>query len=440
MRPISAIAALCISLALGFGQTNPADSLEKYKRDLEANPSSSLAHYQIAQIYFQQKNYQSAANEFREALNGDLQPPWIEAQAHIGLGDIFNLTGQFERAENEYRLAQAVPRPVNIYKTGVVAPKILQKTEPEYSDEARLAGLEGAVALSGTITDQGLAEDMKVTQSLGFGLDEKALDAIHQWRFEPGTVDGLPAPVAMTVRIEFHLPDKQSRWHLIRADFTPAEGASRPQFSKTSYPYGVGISLRAFEEALVIRAIGREATAKVTFDVDEHGSPVNFQVLNASHPIWGPEALAVVRDWQFVPGMKSGAPSPVPCILDLLWGPTNLNQQSLEWAEAQLNTFQNADVRVPVRDFRSPAVIYRAPDPPYTESARKAGLQGTVRISLVVGPDGTPQNLRVMSPLGLGLDESAIEAVSRWRFSPSLVNGQPTAMGTVVEVNFHLPR
>jgi TonB family protein len=340
MRPLSATIAFCISAALGFGQSDPGTgiSLEKHRTALQINPSSSLAHYRIAEIYFQQKNYQAAANEFREALNGDLQPSWVESLSHVQLGMIFNLSGQFDRAENEYRLAQTSSRPApKAAANSVVARQLLQKTEPEYSDEARLAGLEGTVHLTGTISEQGVLQNMRVTKSLGLGLDEKALAAIQQWRFMPGTVGDSPLPAPITVPVEFRLPDKQSRWHLIRADFTPPDGASRPQFFKTNYPYGVGVSLRAFEQALVIRAIGREATATVAFDVDEHGIPVNLQVLAASHPIWGPEAMAVVQEWQFVPGMKYGAPVAVLCTVDLVWGPTNLSQQALEWAVAQLS-------------------------------------------------------------------------------------------------------
>jgi TonB family protein len=439
MRPLSAIAALCTCVALVFGQSDAGDSLEKYRKELETNRASSLAHYRIGEIFLKQKNYQSAANEFREALSGDLQPAWVEAQSHMSLGAIFELSGQSDRALNEYQLATRTTRqaPGAVQAgSGVVPPQLLQKTEPEYSEEARLAGLEGAVSLTGTITEQGVPRDMRVTGSLGFGLDEKALAAIQQWRFTPGTRQGQPVPVVMTVTVDFRLPDKQSRWHLIRAEFTPPEGASRPQFSKTSYPYGVGISLNAFEEAIVIRAIGREATATVAFDVDEHGNPVNLQVLNASHPIWGPEATAVVRDWQFVPGMRYGAPVSVLCTVDLVWGPTNLSTQALQWAFAQMSVPPTPN---PVGNFgSSPIVVYRGTDPSYTEEARKAGLQGTVQVSLMIGDDGVPQNLRVISPLGLGLDEKAIEAASQWRFQPAVLNGQPVSISTTITVTFSL--
>jgi TonB family protein len=452
MRPLLAIAAVCTCVALAFGQSDVGDSLDKYRKELETNPRSSLAHYRIAEIFFQKKNYQSAANEFREALNGDLQPEWIEAQSHMSLGAIFEITGQSERALNEYNLAtQAIIRnpanapaapqlsplpPLNQAGNPAVPPQILQKIDPEYSEEARVAGLEGAVMLTGTITEQGVPRDMRVTGSLGFGLDEKALAAIQQWRFTPGTREGQPVPVDMTIPVDFRLPDKQSRWHLIRAEFTPSNGASRPQFSKTSYPYGVGISLNAFEEAIVIRAIGREATATVAFDVDEHGLPENLQVLNASHPIWGPEAMAIVREWQFVPGMKYGAPASVLCTVDLVWGSTNLSAQGLQWAVAQMSASPAPDR---VRNLASsPVVVYRGTDPSYTEEARTAGLQGTVQVSFMIGEDGVPQNLRVINPLGHGLDEKAIDAVSQWRFQPIVLNGKPIRGGSTISVTFSL--
>jgi tetratricopeptide (TPR) repeat protein len=68
--------------------------------------NSSLAHYRTAEAYFKQGNYQAAANEFREALSGDLDPKWTEVWSHINLGMIYDITDQRDRAVNEYKLAQ----------------------------------------------------------------------------------------------------------------------------------------------------------------------------------------------------------------------------------------------------------------------------------------------------------------------------------------------
>ncbi|HLJ17387.1 MAG TPA: M1 family aminopeptidase [Bryobacteraceae bacterium] len=81
------------------------DALKEYQKALDVNRNSSLAHYRIAEVFFLQNNYQSAANEFRSALDGDLDPKWTEVWAHINLGKIFDITGQRDRAVNEYRLA-----------------------------------------------------------------------------------------------------------------------------------------------------------------------------------------------------------------------------------------------------------------------------------------------------------------------------------------------
>lgn len=81
------------------------DALKEYQKALDVNRNSSLAHYRVAQLFFLQGNYQSAANEFRATLNGDLEPKWTEVWSHISLGQIFDITDQRERAVNEYNQA-----------------------------------------------------------------------------------------------------------------------------------------------------------------------------------------------------------------------------------------------------------------------------------------------------------------------------------------------
>jgi aminopeptidase N len=86
-------------------QGNLAESLKEFQKALAINKSSSLAHYRIAEVFFMQRNYQASANAYREALNGDGEPKWTEVWCHIQLGKIFDITGQRERAVNEYQEA-----------------------------------------------------------------------------------------------------------------------------------------------------------------------------------------------------------------------------------------------------------------------------------------------------------------------------------------------
>ena len=85
----------------------------------------------------------------------------------------------------------------------------------------------------------------------------------------------------------------------------------------------------------------------------------------------------------------------------------------------------------------APRAVY-APDPEYSEEARKAKYQGTCVLWLVVGPDGRPRDIRIARTLGLGLDEKAIEAVRTWKFEPAMKDGRPVAVQINVEVSFRL--
>lgn len=86
-------------------QGSLAEALAEFNKALEANKNSSLAHYRIAEVFFLQRNFQAAANAYRDSINGDGEPRWTEVWSHVQLGKIFDVTGQRQRAVNEYRQA-----------------------------------------------------------------------------------------------------------------------------------------------------------------------------------------------------------------------------------------------------------------------------------------------------------------------------------------------
>ncbi len=85
----------------------------------------------------------------------------------------------------------------------------------------------------------------------------------------------------------------------------------------------------------------------------------------------------------------------------------------------------------------APAILFKV-EPEYSEEARKAKFQGTVVLSIVIDEQGLPRSFRVIKPLGLGLDEKAIEAVQKWRFKPGRKGDQAVAVQATIEVNFRL--
>jgi TonB family protein len=94
-----------------------------------------------------------------------------------------------------------------IYKVAQLQtpPKVVSKVEPDYTDEARNAKIEGPVVLSLIVDTQGHAQKIRVTKSLDKGMDQQAIAAIEKWHFAPGIKDGKPVRAAATIEVNFHL-------------------------------------------------------------------------------------------------------------------------------------------------------------------------------------------------------------------------------------------
>lgn len=88
---------------------------------------------------------------------------------------------------------------------GVTAPKLIQQVEPKYTQEARDAEIQGTVRLSAVISKEGVPEDIKVVKGIDPGLDKNAVEALQQWKFEPGTKDGKPVRVIANIEVNFNL-------------------------------------------------------------------------------------------------------------------------------------------------------------------------------------------------------------------------------------------
>jgi periplasmic protein TonB len=98
--------------------------------------------------------------------------------------------------------------PPGIYpagRQGVTVPQVIFNPEPSFSDEARKAKAQGIVMLLMVVGKDGHPYDVRVGQSLGMGLDEKAIEAVNRWRFKPATFNGQPVATRIAVQVDFHL-------------------------------------------------------------------------------------------------------------------------------------------------------------------------------------------------------------------------------------------
>jgi TonB family protein len=115
-------------------------------------------------------------------------------------------TAIVQNLETSDRAASEVASKLALRAGGDVSrPALLKKVEPEYTEEARAAKYQGVVVVSVIIEPDGTADNIQVVKSLGLGLDEKAIEAVQQWLFKPGTKNGAAVPVKATIEVNFKL-------------------------------------------------------------------------------------------------------------------------------------------------------------------------------------------------------------------------------------------
>jgi len=159
-------------------------------------------------------------------------------------------------------------------------------------------------------------------------------------------------------------------------------------------------------------------------------------------------AVDAVRDWKFEPYMQNRHPVRVQQDLTFNF------RSSGSVAELDPNLPSPIPVsrirKVPDTPTSDPQHVFRVgvgvtapkaiihPDPKYDKQAKKEKIQGICLLSLIVGPDGQPRDIKVARALGHGMDVKAIEAVNQWKFEPATLGGKPVAVLINVEVNFRL--
>jgi TonB family protein len=189
---------------------------------------------------------------------------------------------------------------------GTAAPvALMQCGKPEYTEEARLAHLAGAVTLSLIVDDDGIPKEIHVLSPLGLGLDESAVACMRKTRYSPAQKDGKPVPLNINVSVAFE-EHWDSDWHLGAAVFHTADGATRPVVVKANYPGAAGDH--------------RSVTVCVRLTVGKDGAPRDLRVASPQDARLDKEAMALVCDWRFHPGMQKGQPVDVPATLTLVHG------------------------------------------------------------------------------------------------------------------------
>lgn len=102
-------------------------------------------------------------------------------------------------------IVNGAEEPVYRVGKGITAPRVVYSPEPEYSNEARRQKVGGVVTLGVVVTSAGKVTDIRVLNGRGYGLDEKAVEAVRHWKFQPASKDGKPVSVEIALEIMFRL-------------------------------------------------------------------------------------------------------------------------------------------------------------------------------------------------------------------------------------------
>ncbi len=213
-RPEAATALLRLGTAAAI-RKDFAKAMQYFEQAKHADSTQAgLSMMWMAVVRQAEQNINEADALFRGAIA--LQDPNSPdaAVTRKVFAQFLRQQGREEEAGELERSSAASPNPrpnatptAGVYRIGgdVKPPVLIEKKEPEYTEEARLAKLAGTSVLSVEIWPDGLAHNPRIVRSIGLGLDEKAIDAIRQWRFRPGTKEGQPVAVAATIEVNFKL-------------------------------------------------------------------------------------------------------------------------------------------------------------------------------------------------------------------------------------------
>ena len=232
-------------------------------------------------------------------------------------------------------------------------------------------------------------------------------------------------------------------------DLTPEAGGSRPAstFAGQSNAIIPGQLIHRVDPQYPKRARKKKLEGQVLLQatIERDGSVGNVSVLSGE-VILAESAIDAVREWRFEPYTQNGLPVEVLQNLTFTFArdkKIGALDPSLPApvATPEMNALASGTKKASAfrvgNGVSAPKALF-APDPAYDKEARKAKYQGTCVLSLIVGTDGLPRDIKVTRGIGKGLDEKAVEAVSKWKFEPAKKDGKPVAVFINVEIAFRL--
>ena len=308
-------------------------------------------------------------------------------------------------------------------------PVVSHAVEPIYPDAAKKAGLMENVLLKFKVNVDGSVSDVNVIKG-NVVFEKPAIDAASQYRFIPAKHDGKPVAVWMTHRIKFQPPRPNAGRP---AEKTDADADKVYEFWDVDIKPVVTHSVQPFYPDSA-RIAGITGAVFVKFKINTDGSVTNERVLKGN-AIFHEPAIDATSQYRFSPARKDGDPVAVWMTLRLRFHPPKpkaglLVDQSDTDGD---RVFEFSEVDVKPVNLNSHSVR-----PNYPDSAREAGLTGSVILKFKINVDGSVSGVQVLRGDEI-FRKPAIETVTQFRFTPAELDGKPVPVWMTQRIAFALP-
>jgi TonB family protein len=281
----------------------------------------------------------------------------------------------------------------------VQASQLISRVEPVYPPLAKQAKIQGTVELSVVIGKDGKVQDLRVIRGHPL-LVQATLDAVRNWVYQPTLLNGEPVEVSTEISVSFTL--------------APSEGAP---------PHPSVISRVEPEYPEAAKQMRAQGPVVLEVSIGKDGAVEDIKVVSG-HPLLVQSAKDAVRKWVFSPKLIDGEPVDSKATIEL-----NFRLPSSENGETPVMRFD-----VNGNNAQGPSLISRV-EPVYPPEAKQAGIHGQVILQATIGPDGAVENIKVLSGDPI-LVKAALDSVKKWRYSRTLVNGEPVETKTMITLTF----
>jgi TonB family protein len=328
--------------------------------------------------------------------------------------------------------------PSNGVPPGIPVPRVVSQTFPVYPRALRASGLRGEVLVDFIVDIGGRVTNAFVVHTLNPAFDEPALDAVRQWKFEPGRTNGVPVPVHMQVPVIFQLPDLRDGGD----SGVSIERRGSPDDLPPEYRYDVAPKPRSRMVPVYPYALLRDGTkgsATIRFLIGENGHVLLADVLKTTNLEFGAALLAAVEHFEFDPAKKAGKPTRTILSYEFEFEPGAADLVSKD-DDALLTLERKHPERIVAADkLYEPLKPMSRPPAVFPLSLVGKVQKGSAVVEFLVDEDGRARLPRIAKASDAAFGYAAVQAVAAWRFEEPKNGKKPVVVRVQAPFEFKAP-